>query len=34
MDVLGKLAIEEEKQASEDKRTAESNLKDLMEKGE
>jgi hypothetical protein len=34
MDVLGKLAVEEEKQMSEDDRTAESNLKDLIEKGE
>jgi hypothetical protein len=34
MDVLGKLAVEEEKQMSEDKRTMETNLKDLMERGE
>ena len=34
MDVLGKLAIEEEKQLSEDKRTMERNLKDLIETGE
>jgi hypothetical protein len=34
IDVLGKLAVEEEKQASEDKRTAERNLKDIIEKGE
>ena len=34
MDVLGKLAVEEEKQMSEDNRTAERNLKDLIEKGE
>ena len=32
MDVLGKLAVEEEKQMSEDDRTAENNLKDLIEK--
>ena len=34
MDVLGKLAVEEEKQNAEDSRTAERNLKDIMEKGE
>ena len=34
MDVLGKLAVEEEKQMSEDDRTTERNLKDLIEKGE
>jgi len=34
MDVLGKLAVEEEKQLSEDKRTMERNLKDLIETGE
>jgi hypothetical protein len=34
IDVLGKLAVEEEKQMSEDKRTMETNLKDLMERGE
>ena len=34
MDVLGKLAVEEEKQMSEDNRTAERNLKELIEKGE
>jgi len=34
IDVLGKLAVEEEKQMSEDNRTAERNLKDIMEKGE
>ena len=32
MDVLGRLAVEEEKQMSEDDRTAENNLKDLIEK--
>ena len=32
MDVLGKLAVEEEKQLSEDDRTAERNLKDIIEK--
>jgi len=34
MDVLGKLAVEEEKQMSEDKREMQTNLKDLMERGE
>ena len=34
MDVLSKLAVEEEKELAEDKRTAERNLKDIMEKGE
>jgi len=34
IDVLGKLAVEEEKQMSEDKRTMERNLKDLIETGE
>jgi len=34
MDVLGKLAVEEEKELAEDKRTAERNLKDIIEKGE
>ena len=34
MDVLGKLAVEEEKQLAEDSRTMETNLKDIMEKGE
>mgnify|MGYP003673363119 FL=1 len=32
MDVLGRLAVEEEKQMSEDDRTAEDNLKSLIEK--
>ena len=34
IDVLGKLAVEEEKQMSEDNRTMERNLKDMIEKGE
>jgi hypothetical protein len=34
IDVLGKLAVEEEKQMSEDNRTTERNLKDMIEKGE
>jgi hypothetical protein len=34
MDVLGKLAVEEEKQLGEDKRTMERNLKDIIETGE
>jgi len=34
MDVLGKLAVEEEKQNAEDDREMERNLKDLMKKGE
>jgi hypothetical protein len=34
IDVLGKLAVEEEKQMSEDNRTTERNLKDMIETGE